>query len=138
MHLKRWSTMLLLALFVSLEVAAVGCGGGGSDQQSGQQQGKPAEEQGGKTGKKGSVSESKIALGKVASVDAENKRLVLDQIRGRQMSFKTGGATGITLTDKQAELSDVKEGQQAQVRYTVRNGLNRAREVDVFSGGGTN
>jgi hypothetical protein len=130
--------MLLLALFVSLEVTAVGCGGGGSDQQSGQQQGKPAGEQGGKTGKKGSVGESKIAIGKVASVDAENKRIILDQFRGKQMSFKTGGGTRITLTDKQAELSDVKEGQQAQVRYTVRNGLNRAREVDVFSGGGTN
>jgi hypothetical protein len=43
----------------------------------------------------------------------------------------------IMLDDKEAELADIKKGQQAQVSYVVRNEKrNMAREVQVFGDGG--
>lgn len=138
MRLKWSSTVLLLALVVLLGVFAVACGEGSNgqsekQQQEKQQQGKaPREREGGRTGK-GTAPDRKIALGKAAGVNPENRRLILDQIKGRKMSFRIGLSTKITLDNKEAKLSDVKEGQQARITYIVKNELNRAREVDVFS-----
>ena len=52
------------------------------------------------------------------------------------MPFKIGKQATITLDDEAAELADMKEGQEAQIRYVVREEVNLAREVTLISGEG--
>jgi len=134
---KRSSTLLLFAplVFLSLLVIA-GCGGGGDEQSKNQQQGEPAQQPSGETGKTGKKAAPgrKIALGTVKAVDPKKKRLFLDQTKGRPMSFKIGKTTKIMSRHNEVELSSVKKKQQAQVAYLVRNDLNRARTIHIFGG----
>ncbi len=50
--------------------------------------------------------------------------------------FKLTKQAKITLDSKPAELADVKEGQQAQITYVVKN-QNLARQVVLVGEGGT-
>jgi hypothetical protein len=141
--MSRKIAMLLTALFVSAS-ALVGCGGEGG--QEGGQEGRPTNEEaqgqsgttdredqigGGTTG----AQEVKIAPGTIESVDPERRTLVLKQTQGEPMTFRIVQRARITLDGKEAQLEDLKEGQNAQVRYVVREGKNRARVVKAFSAG---
>ena len=65
--------------------------------------------------------------------------MVIKAVTGKEdtkrMPFKIVPNATITLDDEVAELADIKDGQQAQVTYVVRNEVNRAREVTLISGG---
>ncbi len=52
------------------------------------------------------------------------------------MSFRVGKTTKIMLKRREVELSSLKKNHHVQVAYIVRNELNRAREVNIFGGGG--
>jgi hypothetical protein len=136
----RGSPVLLLLIVLIL---LAGCGGGEQSGNGGQGDGSSggAKKQGGEAAKKG-VSATKIALGTVIRVntEGESRRLVLkpttDEQSKRLMPFRVTKQATITLDDEKAELTDVKEGQQAQITYVVKNEHYRAREVKLFSAGG--
>ncbi len=50
--------------------------------------------------------------------------------------FRVSKQAKVTLDDKPVELADIKEGQQAQITYVVKN-QNLAREVVLVGDGGT-
>ena len=148
MHPRRTQTMLFFLASILLAGLLAGCGGG--DQAGdGSQDGGSGREQGqvGKAAKKGKGEAAKkvalrpkIALGTVIHVNPERRRMVIRAVTGKEdtkrMPFKIVPSATITLDDEVAELADIKDGQQAQVTYVVRNEVNRAREVTLISGGG--
>ncbi len=128
-----------LVALVLLAGLLAGCGGegqsgGGSEGGSGQRQ------EGGAAKKKGNAPEVKIALGQVNNVEPDRSRIALglhQEIEGsKRMVFKLKKKVTVQLDGKPAELSDVEEGQQAQIEYVVKNEQNRARVVQLFSTGG--
>ena len=132
---------MLLLLIVLILLA--GCGGGDQSGNGGQGDGSSGgtKKQGGEAAKKG-VPATKIALGTVRRVnlEGESRRLVLKPSTNEQskkaIPFRITKHATITLDDEKAELADIKEGQQAQISYIVKNEHNRAREVKLFSAGG--
>ncbi|QYJ16082.1 hypothetical protein Rxycam_01913 [Rubrobacter xylanophilus DSM 9941] len=142
---ERNTVLTLFALILAALCLVAGCSGGGDEnrQQSAgsDQQGNAArEEQRGGTGNRPAL---KIALGSVQSVNAEKERFTLKpsaEAQGEEpIPFKLAPEASITLDGRQAELSQMKPGQQAQVEYVVRENLavpNRARVVELFSAGG--
>jgi hypothetical protein len=135
MHLKGLSMTLLFASLILF----VGCGGG--DGQSGGQQNGAAGEAGKQGGEAANnAPEVKIALGKVASVAPEQRKIVLrpssDVQGGEREVYKVIENAKITLEDEEAELTDIKEGQQAQIQYIVVDERNRARSVTAFDASG--
>ena len=145
MRFRRSPVSLFLILLILLAGLLAGCGG--DDQSGDRSQGDgasgKAEKQGGEAAKKG-VSATKIALGTVKRVNTEGKRrrIILKPSTEEQgkkpISFRITRQATITLDNEKAELTDIKEGQQAQITYVVRNEHNRAREVALISGGGAN
>lgn len=147
MHLRRSWTILLVLIFMLVGFIA-SCGGGGD--QSGEQengasegQGASSERQGGTGQKEDGGPETKIALGKVQNVKAENKRFSVvpsvEEQGEKPIAFKVTPNAKITLDGKEVDLADVKKGQQAQVEYVVREEMgvpNRARGIELFSNGG--
>jgi hypothetical protein len=146
MHSRRSLTTFFLLAVILLSVLLAGCGG--SDQSgNGSQQGGPdgakrqeAGNQGGRAAKKGE-QEVKIALGTIGSVKPEKRTIVLRPSReiqgGKRMVFKTKKKNPeITVDGKEAELEDVKKGQDAQITYFVRNERNVARAVALVGGQG--
>jgi hypothetical protein len=132
---KRSSTALLLASLLLLGVfVAAGCGGGSEEQPDERRQSRTPQKQGDEAGKQPTL-QVKIALGKIVSADLETNRIILDQLKGRTMSFKVARRAPITLDGESAELADIKKGQQAQIQYVINNERNRARKVDAFSAG---
>ena len=152
MHPGRSSTTLLLVAVLLLAGLLAGCGGGdqaGNGSQDGESGG--TKEQGGQAGggaakKEGTeaakqvVLRPKIALGTVTRVRPEGRKMVIRPTTAEgdpePMPFKIGKQATITLDDEAAELADIKEGQQAQIRYVVREEVNLAREVTLISGEG--
>jgi hypothetical protein len=140
MNPKRPSATLILGTLVLLVGFLAGCGGG--DQSgNGSQEGGPGEakKQGvGEDTQPGS-SETKIVLGTVTSVDTEARKIILrpsTEVQGEKpQRFKIGENATITLDDEQAELTDVKAGQEAQITYIVRKERNIARVVALISRG---
>jgi len=117
-----------------------GCGGGQPESESGGE----GEQQGGEAAKK-DAPETKIALGTIKSVKTENKKIILnrtivtsgtDEQKKEPAPFKLSKQAKITLDDEPVELADIKEGQQAQITYVVKN-QNLAREVVVVGDGGS-
>ncbi len=140
MHLRGRSTALLLACLISLMSFAVGCGGSG-DRSGGQQDDASdgAEKHGGEANRN-DASEVKIALGMIGSVSPEDREIVLrpsTEEQGERKIFKVMEKARVALDGEEVELTDIKEGQQAQVSYVVRNERNRARTVELFSDGDT-
>jgi hypothetical protein len=139
MRFRRLSVLLLLIVLILL----AGCGGGDQSGNGGQGDGSSGgtKKQGGEAAKKG-VPATKIALGTVrrVNVEGESRRLVLKPSTNEQskkpIPFRITKQATITLDDEKAELADIKEGQQAQITYVVKNERNRAREVKLFSAGG--
>ena len=132
---------LFIIVLILLAGLLAGCGGGDQSGNGGQGNGESGgtKKQGGEAAKKG-ASLPKIALGTVKSVKPERRRVVLKPSTKQQgekpIRFKISKNTRVTLDNKQAELADIKEGQQAQITYVVRNERNRAREVTLISAGG--
>ena len=128
--------ILPLVLSFLLVVLLAGCGGGsdGSGNQSGggQEQGNA----GGEAAKKEPLSR-KIAIGTVRAYKDDRRRLSLrpaSEAQGEKpLGFKVRKKAQVTLDGEQAELGDIEEGQQAQVRYLVRNDVNRAIIVQLFA-----
>ena len=152
MHLRKAPMATLLVFLVLACGLAAGCGGGGSDGASQEQNGGGQDggsqngggQNGGEAGRRGGGGAGqegqKIALGTVESVNDEAGRFTLragsDEQGEEPISFKIIGQARITLDGNSAKPADIKKGQQAQVEYFVRKDLNRAVAVELFSAGG--
>jgi hypothetical protein len=151
--LRGLSAALIIVSVLLAVLVLVGCGGeeqSGSGSRDGKASDAKGEQQGAGAANQGRPR-AKIALGSIVTVDPESKphgKLVLrptaEAQGGERMIFNLRKNTEITLDDKEAELADIKKGQQAQITYfTVRfvvkdtdktYKMNRAREVSVFGG----
>ena len=101
--------------------------------------GEAAKKEDGKAAKQ-TVLRPRIALGTVKRVKPERRKMVIRAVTGKEdaewMPFKILKNATITLDNEEAELAAIKNGQQAQVTYVVRNEINWAREVTLISDGG--
>jgi hypothetical protein len=151
MRFKGSSTLLLLGAFILLAGLLAGCGGGegqagnnesqnggapgGETEQGGAAQGGAT--QGGAT--QGGGPQVKTALGTIATVVPDRRKIILrpstEVQDGERMKFKVQDDAEITLNDEPAEMTDIEEGQKAQIQYVVRNGRNRATDVGLISEG---
>jgi hypothetical protein len=140
MHLRRSPGALFLVVLASLVVLVAGCGGQSEGGSQGGDQG--GDSQGGKGGGETAkqVPKRKVAVGTIVKVKSDKRRIVLHPSKeiqgGKRMAFKVRKNADIEFDDKKAELSQAKKGQQAQIQYITKNEVNRARSVDLFSGGG--
>ena len=137
---------LILVLFLLGSLAA--CGGGQSGDggsQGGEQQGEQGgdqqdggQPQGGQA-VGGGRPQQKIALGTIESVDPESREVVLapdfEAQGGDQITFKLRKNAVVRVNDQEAELSEVQQGQSAQVEYITRDDVNRALAVEIVGGG---
>lgn len=131
---------VLLALLL-----LAGCGGGGDQAQNGGSQGGdgPGREKQGQAPQgnaaQGNAPTAKVALGTIISAEPDRRKIILrpsTEVQGsKRMIFKVRRSTEISLNNKPAEMADVREGQQAQIRYVFVNDRNRAREVNLFGNG---
>ena len=139
MRLRETSAVaLILPLVLSFMLAGLlaGCGGSSGGQSGGGQQQKQQGKAGGEAAKKKPLP-SKIAVGTVRAYKDDRRRLSLRPAAKVQaqkpLGFKVRKKAQVTLDGKQAELADIQEGQQAQIRYVVKNEINRAIIVQLFS-----
>jgi hypothetical protein len=141
------ATLFSIALVLLLGFLA-GCGGdqsgssesqgggqqGGSEQGGGEQAGGPGGELGGEPADEG-PAQAKIALGSIESVQPEKRKVVLkpsfEAQGGDQITFNVRKNAEIRVNDQEAELSDIKSGQQAQIEYVTKNDVNRAVSVEI-------
>lgn len=149
MSYKRPSYILLLTICALLVGLVAGCGGSGGqskDQQNGGSKDRQQESGSNKEGNNtsGDSPETKMALGKIASVKLDNQQFTLRASKGGERTvFKLRENTKITLNGKEAKQEYIRRGQQAQIRYVVRNERKQAIEVTLFGverttgGGGT-
>ena len=146
MHPRRPSTVLLLVAVIVLAGLLAGCGGGdqsGNGSQDGgsggtkEQGGDAAKKEEPEAAKKGAALRPKIAVGTVIRVRPDHRKIVLRPTtaegKPKPMPFKIAKNATITLDNEEADVADIKEGQQAQITYVVRNEVNRAREVSLIS-----
>jgi len=123
----------ILTLVLSLLLVGLLAGCGGSDQSGGSQQEGKA---GGEPAKKEKLSR-KVAIGTVRAYKDDKRRLSLrpaSEAQGdKPLGFKVRKKAQVTLDGDQADLEDIEEGQQAQIRYVVKNDVNRAIIVQLFS-----
>jgi hypothetical protein len=141
------ATLFSIALVLLLGFLA-GCGGdqsgssesqgggqqGGSEQGGGEQAGGQGGEQGGDAPDEG-PAQAKIALGSIESVQPDKRKVVLkpsfEAQGGDQITFNVRKNAEIRVNDQEAELSDIKSGQQAQIEYVTKNDVNRAVSVEI-------
>lgn len=135
----RESPAISVLLSLALCILLAGCGGGqsgtGGDEQGQEQKGEAAKKE---------PLQQKIAIGTIRSFKEDKRRISLRPAANAQsekpLGFKVRKNASITLGGKKGELTDVKEGQQAQIEYVVQNNVNRAVAVHLFeaqdSGGG--
>ena len=58
-------------------------------------------------------------------------------VQGKRQSFKVPPKVNVILDDRLAELTNLEQGQQAQIRYVIKKDRERARNVSAFSAGAT-
>jgi len=123
----------IFPLVISLLLVGLLAGCGGSDQSGGgQQEGKSGDEAASKE-----KLTRKVAIGTVRAYKDDKRRLSLrpaSEVQGdKPLGFKVRKKAQVTLDGEKADLGDVEEGQQAQIRYVVVNEVNRAIIVQLFS-----
>jgi hypothetical protein len=68
-------------------------------------------------------------------VQPEKRKVVLkpsfEAQGGDQITFNVRKNAEIRVNDQEAELSDIKSGQQAQIEYVTKNDVNRAVSVEI-------
>jgi hypothetical protein len=141
MRLRETSvTSLLLPLVLSVLLAGLLAGCGGGSDQSGNGGGDQKQKQEGEAAKKEPL-QKKIAIGTVRGFHEDRRRISLRTTVKAQsdgpLAFKIRKNAKITLGGKKAELGDIKEDQQAQITYVVKNDVNRAIVVHLFEAQGT-
>lgn len=142
------SLFLPLVLFVGLVGFLAGCGAGSGQSDGGQekkQESKSAGKAGGEAARKEPLPR-KMAFGTVRAFKDDKRRLSLRPTVNAQgkkpIGFKVRKNAQITFAGKKAEQGEIKEGQQAQISYVVKEDVNRAVVVNLFepedksSGGG--
>lgn len=148
MHLKKPSAALFLVASILLAGLLTGCGGGGDQagdsgsQKDKGQQGEAA--QGNAAQNNAAQGEApqakKIAVGTVIAVVPDRRKIILrpsTEVQGSErMIFKVNDGAEISLDDQSAEMADAAEGQDAKIEYVVVKDQNRARVVELISGGG--
>jgi hypothetical protein len=130
------ATLFLIALVLLL----AGCGGGETQSGNAGDSQKGGEKQAQKGGEKlGGGAPVRVALGTITSVQPDDWTVVLKpstEIQGGdQMTFHVRKKAEISINDKEAELTDVEAGQQAQIQYVTRKEENRALAVQVVESG---
>jgi hypothetical protein len=140
------ATLFSIVLVLLLGFLA-GCGGdqsgsgesqggkqGGSEQGGGEQAGGQGGEQGGEAADE-RPSQAKVALGSIESVKPDKRKVVLkpsfEAQGGDQITFNVRKNAEIRVNNQEAELSDIKPGQQAQIEYVTKNDVNRAVSVEI-------
>ena len=134
---------LFSILLVLLLGFVAGCGGdqsgsggsqGGGEQAGGEQGDQAGGQQGGGATVEG-PAQAKVALGSIESVEPDSRKLVLklafEAQGGEQITFNVRKNAEIQVNDQPAELSELQQGQQAQVEYVTKNEVNRAVAVQV-------
>lgn len=134
MRLRETSAVSkILPLVLSLLLVGLLAGCGGSDQSGGGQK----EGKGGDKAAKQEKLTRKIAIGTVRAYKDDRRRLSLRPAAEAQgdkpLGFKVRKNAQVTFDGEPAELGDIEEGQQAQIRYVVKNDVNRAIIVQLFS-----
>src|SRR5215218_3805108 len=120
MHSRGLLPAFLLVLLVLTMGLVAGCGGGGEQSGNGSQDDAPGgtKKQGGEAAERES-RQVKVALGTLSVVNVENRWIALQPTAetegGDRTIFRVREDAEITLDDKEAELADVKKGQQAQI-----------------------
>jgi Cu/Ag efflux protein CusF len=74
------------------------------------------------------------AAGEVRKVKADRNKIWVKPSSGQAkkvVPFRIEPATTITLNGQNAELADLQAGQQAEIKYIVENGMNRAQSVKI-------
>ena len=73
---------------------------------------------------------TKMAEGQIRRVVPDRRKIILKQ--GETVThFKVTQKATITLNGQNAELADLKAGQQIQIQYFVQDGINRASSVKI-------
>lgn len=128
---------LIVPILVLLAALPAGCGGGG-EQSGGSQEGGGQQDQ--QQESKKQAQETKIAIGNVVSVQTDRRRMVVQpsqEVEGAEkVPLNVRKTAEITLGGQKAEMGDIKEGQQAQAEYIVKNDVNRAISVQLFEAEG--
>ena len=136
MHLRGPSAALyFIALSIVFVGLLAGCAGGG-DQGGNGGSGSSEKQQGETT--QANAPQLKIALGRVVSVKPDRRKVIVrpsTEQQGDRLVFKIVDNAKISLDDQQAEMADVKEGQQAKVEYVTVNDQKRARVLELISPG---
>jgi hypothetical protein len=129
------SLILLLVLSLLLAGLLAGCGGGG-DQSKNQSGGGQQKKQEGQAAKKEPLPR-KIAIGTVRAFKDDKRRLSLrpasDAQGKKPLGFKVRKNAQIAVDGEKADFADIKAGQQAQITYVVKQGVNRAVVVHLFN-----
>jgi hypothetical protein len=136
MHLRGPSAALFfIVLSIVLAGLLAACAGGGG--QAGNGGSGSGEKQQGET-TQANAPQLKIALGRIVSVKSDRRKIVVrpsTEQQGDRLVFKVVDNAKISLDDHQAEMADVKEGQQAKVEYVSVNDQKRARVLELISPG---
>ena len=69
------------------------------------------------------------AKGKITKVDAAQKTFAMQTADGKSLTFTCGDQSKVRLNNKDAQLSDLKEGQEVTVTYDVQGGKNVATAI---------
>ncbi|MBA2714403.1 MAG: hypothetical protein H0U55_12730 [Rubrobacteraceae bacterium] len=132
---RKQSSVVFLLLPLIFTVLLVGCGGGSDQSGGGGQENKQDGKAADKVTKKEQV-QKKSAFGIVRAFKDDKRRLSLSPTVNAQgnkpIGFKVRKKAQITLGGKKADLGDIKEDQQAQISYVVKNEVNRAVVVRLF------